>query len=195
MTALDLLGISLAALPILFGLSFVIFIQERRGAKHRFWNLASFLLSVAVLVNMGIMAVATVAAADAGKSLVERLLNDVFNLSLFTFILGVLLFLFRRSDRALYGAAEIVFAMGTAAFIGWQADGGTLTRLLGVAGALYIIVRGLDNLDVGLKSAKLTPFAAWIRRNVFRNSPELASAADQITEKDQCPRVSGADGS
>lgn len=68
-------------------------------------------------------------------------------------VVAVLLYFMRTAWRALYGAAEIVIGIAAC----WSGLGSSaaseLSARLTVASGVYIIVRGLDNLQQGVKTS------------------------------------------
>ncbi len=79
--------------------------------------------------------------------------------------LGWLLYGFRRSDRALYGIAEMGFGAMTAGYAAWSPDPALLPRVLALGAAIYIVVRGLDNMDAGKAAGSRT--GQWLSRNSY----------------------------
>jgi hypothetical protein len=67
---------------------------------------------------------------------------------------GVLLFLLRKYARIAYGTLEIILAViGLAGYPATAATGG-IPWLISLLALIYILVRGLDNVDVGIKEWK-----------------------------------------
>ncbi len=56
----------------------------------------------------------------------------------------------RVLQRAAYGALEIAFAVGAAATIGFNPHANPLINTIAVGTVVYVVVRGLDNLEQGL---------------------------------------------
>lgn len=77
-------------------------------------------------------------------------------------IIGYALYTYREFFRKLYGAFEVLVGLAMAAFSVWYASGrqivdtrtflsseASLAVLLGFISAIFIVVRGLDNMGVG----------------------------------------------
>jgi predicted lipid-binding transport protein (Tim44 family) len=78
-------------------------------------------------------------------------------LGLATFVLGTALYLFRCRRASWYGTLEIVVGVGAAAYVANQILGqasGSGGTIFAEAAALYVIVRGYDNIYKSLKGEK-----------------------------------------
>ena len=133
----------------------------------------------------------TIAGLDATKPVLDRVFQDVFNMALSTLALGTALFFFRLVERAWYGLAEVGFGLGTAAYVGWHPVDGTLPRLIAMAGAVYIVVRGMDNINIGRTSDRPGAFALWVNGQLFRNSPEPVLAQTEKPSSHEGPKPPG----
>lgn len=67
-------------------------------------------------------------------------------------LVGIGLYRFRTKHTVLYGLFECSFAIAGITFSVHTASNDSLSKLLSLAGGVYIIVRGLDNIDKGLTS-------------------------------------------
>lgn len=72
----------------------------------------------------------------------------------FGIVAGVLLFILRKLARIAYGALEIIVAI--IGLAGYPAPGetGGIPWLISLLALIYILVRGLDNVDVGIKERR-----------------------------------------
>lgn len=99
----------------------------------------------------------------------------------------------------LYGLSEIAFGVCAAGYVGWQAEGSTLSRLTAFGAAVYIVVRGFDNFCIGRDDVE-SLFALWFGsdevkqerrtrearlRGLLRNIPELYEPASEKGVTDQ----------
>jgi hypothetical protein len=176
------LGAALAAMAVWAS------VMRAQQPGLRRWRILATAPVILLPIVVGMMIWATLTGLDQTKPVLDRIFQDAGNMALATFALGLVLYIFRREERALYGVAEIAFGLATAAYVGWQATGGTMARLIAFAGAIYIVVRGLDNLDTARKAADGTPFTRWISGRKSRNSPEPAAEARGIDEAKQPPK-------
>lgn len=63
----------------------------------------------------------------------------------------------RRKQRIGYGAAEVLFGLGAAGVLAQHRPGDILTTGISIAAAVYVVVRGLDNIENGLLQPEQTP--------------------------------------
>ena len=70
------------------------------------------------------------------------------------FVVGLLFFRMRCTKPALYGSAEMVVGMVTLWFSATGPSESLLLKGIGMMGAVYVMVRGLDNLDRGLPEGR-----------------------------------------
>jgi hypothetical protein len=113
------------------------------------------------------------------------------------------LYLLRRSYRSIYGAIEVpvgIAAIAAAVLAPTSSDASVgmsdVSRLIGVLGGVYIIVRGLDNIDEGMvQLGEKLPgryylpirlrWERWVRRTgLSREGVQLAIKADRTNLKD-----------
>lgn len=74
--------------------------------------------------------------------------------SVFFFLFACGLYLLRTYMRSLYGMSEVVVG-GAAIWVGvGHASSEALTSVIVIAGAIYIVVRGIDNMFEGMKQLK-----------------------------------------
>lgn len=66
-------------------------------------------------------------------------------------LLGFGFWCFRLKQRAAYGMLEIAFGASAAAALAWTPSDSPITSAVGLAASVYVVVRGLDNVDQGLK--------------------------------------------
>ncbi len=78
-------------------------------------------------------------------------------------IFGIAFFWFRCRAPLYYGLSEIAAAIMTIAVSSSTTAGGGFGRIVGLLGAVYILVRGLDNMDKRLKGRELWAKVFWGR--------------------------------
>lgn len=69
-------------------------------------------------------------------------------------VAGVFLFLLRKYARVAYGAVEIIVAIIGLAGYPPTAQAGGIPWLISLLALIYILVRGLDNIDGGIKERR-----------------------------------------
>lgn len=89
---------------------------------------------------------------------------------------GWALWQLRRRQRVGYGLAEVLFGVAAALWIATTRSQDLMTTTLTAGAAIYVIVRGLDNIETGLKQEQYTPLQEqlckeWSKRRWNRNSP------------------------
>lgn len=114
---------------------------------------------------LGLVVAALLFAAWYFRHLLGQTL-PVWGLTASAALLGIALFWFRSRYRLSYGVIEVLFGLFTASRL---ANPSTFdfTFILQLAAGLYIIVRGLDNIEKGIEGTKIEP--PWKRifsRNV-----------------------------
>ena len=77
------------------------------------------------------------------------------------FLVATLMYLLKRANSVVYGGVELLVA-AVALSYATQADA-LLPRLLALASGIYIVVRGLDNMDKGV-SSELHKTLRWLFR-------------------------------
>lgn len=75
--------------------------------------------------------------------------------ALVVLIMGMILYIFRERYRFYYGLVEVSFSVALAYGLLLHVDGNGLGGLLGVIGAIYVTVRGIDNICTGYKLPRL----------------------------------------
>ena len=65
------------------------------------------------------------------------------------------LFIFREKQKFYYGLIEVSFSVALTYALLLHVDSTGLVGLLAVGGAIYVTVRGLDNMRTGYKSPNL----------------------------------------
>ncbi|QGW82118.1 hypothetical protein [Variovorax paradoxus] len=96
-----------------------------------------------------------------------------------TLLLGGTAFLFRLRLRCLYGISEV----GAGLFVAWfQVRGGSSGNLLSgafllafITAAVYLVVRGLDNVHQGWKAEPPDPFAALLKARLASKAQKQPS--------------------
>lgn len=152
------------ATPAFTSREFLVWLAQRPADEVAVANQALVHFQVAVIV-LGLLAAAlgltsAYFVARFGSELAVLLLASAgWAGFLFALPLGVLLFILRARKRFTYGAVETVFGMastmlGAAQFQAPDPNMGAAG--LAIAGGLYVIVRGLDNID----KAERNPLAA-----------------------------------
>jgi hypothetical protein len=108
-----------------------------------------------VLVYWGIVALSWGFRATLGW-LNLRLIHVILSFSVL--ILGIGAFVFKKKSRKWYGLVEIIVAWFTAVSISTRIVQGQLdlTTVMSLAGTIYIVSRGLDNIDYADENAKGT---------------------------------------
>lgn len=139
--------------------------QSLRFPNEKRWTIAGIVLSICAVICASSLIIVTVADLNPEKPVVDRVSIDVLPMMTAAVFLGLLLFGFRKSDRALYGIAEIGFGAMTAGYAAWSPDPAFLPRILALGAAVYIVVRGLDNIDVGKEAGTRT--GRWLSRNTY----------------------------
>jgi predicted permease len=76
-------------------------------------------------------------------------------------LVGIGLYRLRTKRTVLYGLFECSFAIAGIAFSVHTASNDSLSKLLSLAGGVYIIVRGLDNIDKGLTPLRRVRWALF----------------------------------
>ena len=85
-------------------------------------------------------------------------------------VLGISLYLLRKHRRGVYALLEISFAIITAwTAIGKLSTQGDLSVWLAFGGAAYLIVRGLDNLQISREEAKKTKASVDAKESSLQN--------------------------
>ncbi|MGQ3044553.1 MAG: hypothetical protein ACT6R7_02510 [Brevundimonas aurantiaca] len=75
---------------------------------------------------------------------------DAVLLAITVLSVGFGFWVLRVLQRAAYGALEIVFAVGAALTIGFNPHANPLINTIAAGTVVYVVVRGLDNLEQGL---------------------------------------------
>jgi succinate-acetate transporter protein len=116
----------------------------------------SWLATRMVLVYWGIVALSWGFRAMLGW-LNLRFIHVVLSVSVL--ILGIGAFIFKKKSRKWYGLVEIIVAWFTAVSISTRIVQGQLdlTTIMSLAGTIYIVSRGLDNIDYDDENAKGLP--------------------------------------
>lgn len=89
---------------------------------------------------------------SSGITFIEFYAPAIFNspwAAAFAATVGVGLFFLRRNWLGMYGAVEIVGAAATLIICGFTAYGSTFQRASALLGAMYFLVRGMDNAEKG----------------------------------------------
>jgi peptidoglycan/LPS O-acetylase OafA/YrhL len=145
-------------------------LRQLRYPHQKRWSIAAVGLSILAVLCAASTIIVTLTDLDPTKPLVDRVSIDVLPMMTSALFIGFLLYWFRRSDRALYGIAEIGFGAMTAGYAAWSPDPSVLPRVLALGAAVYIVVRGLDNIDAGKLAGSKT--GQWLTDIESRNSPE-----------------------
>jgi len=85
-------------------------------------------------------------------ALLSAMSNPIFVLP--ALFCGVMLYVIRTKYLVIYGAVELIVSAVTVWFVINSPAPDLLTKSLGMLGALYILVRGLDNISKGLPQAQ-----------------------------------------
>jgi rRNA-processing protein FCF1 len=84
---------------------------------------------------------------------------------------GYLLYLLRTHRRTWYGAVEIIVGVGTSIYLAYtETEILDPDRLFKLAAALYVIVRGLDNIERGLEETQSRYYPTWTW--IWRKAPK-----------------------
>lgn len=168
------------AIWIVGPLLFWAFYKGVQQPERRIWQTLSTLGGVVVLVMSVCVFVTIILDLGREKSSVDRFFEDAVPLTGVALGLGGMLFTLRKADRALYGLAEIGFAALTAGYAAWFPEHGFFPRLLALGAAIYIVVRGLDNVDQGRTSG--SSVGVWLNARLSRDNPEQAKGGWEIVE-------------
>lgn len=160
----------LPAAAVTFSLMFM----SAKQPRSRLWRTIYFLLGGMFILTGLVALMTTIVLLGPGKPLLDRVFEDVITVVLVVLASGGLLFLLRQADRFAYGVVEIVSAAIVAGYTAWTPDGGPVARALALLAAIYIVVRGCDNLQVGwvaeTKTARV--YGAWLAGRRKRGDPE-----------------------
>lgn len=96
-------------------------------------------------LGFGLLLARTLSKLGEGDALM-----DSFALAVAAFVVGFGLWTFRKFQRGAYGAVEIVFGVAAAASIAWSPGSSPVANTLALAASIYVVVRGLDNVDNGI---------------------------------------------
>lgn len=120
------------------------------------WQRISAITALAALTLLALPLAVIVVKLIGG---IERVISS----PLFAFPVlcaGIILYRLRGTQPFAYGISEFCVAV-VAIFVSITATNqGTLAKLLGIMGGIYIMIRGLDNIDKGLTSTS-TLRAKW----------------------------------
>ncbi len=75
--------------------------------------------------------------------------------TLISLLFGICLFIFREKQKFYYGLVEVSFSVALTYALLLHLDSTGLGGLLAAGGAIYVTVRGLDNMRTGYKSPNL----------------------------------------
>lgn len=81
-------------------------------------------------------------------------------------IVGLLLFWLRKKNLGFYGAIEIVGAGVTLVVVAFNSYGSTAQRASALLGAIYFLIRGLDNAE---KGELLSKIRVWVARGAIKS--------------------------
>ncbi|MBN8676200.1 MAG: hypothetical protein J0L56_18860 [Chitinophagales bacterium] len=86
---------------------------------------------------------------------------NIWGTLILVFISGIVFFLFRTNYRMFYGALEFLFGfyVSTRVFTekGFDYDTIGIVEIIQIVGGIYVMVRGLSNIDDGIKGTRLEP--------------------------------------
>jgi hypothetical protein len=157
------LAVSFASAGISQGLANVLieYLRERLRSDERFLSRATrlaglLLLGTAVLfgVAVGLYYFAEDIVAAALSALSRAGTRGPLLLAAVGTLAGILLFLMRKFARIAYGALEIIIAIIGLAGYPPTAQSGGIPWLISLLALVYILVRGLDNVDCGFKERR-----------------------------------------
>lgn len=159
-------------------------------------RIALFCALPGLLFVAGAMMAKTIIGVGPNKPLLDRIFEDVTMTAVCVGSFGFLLFQVRAVDRAAYGLLEVASALLIAGYVAWSADEGPLARTLALLAATYIVVRGLDNVQVGFSEGTKTAevYRSWHRRAAIRKSRNSHGAGTPTSRKastDQSNNPSG----
>lgn len=189
----------LSMLPAV-AVAFAMFMIAPNRPRGRMWQ-AAFILAGGMFCLVGLASLATtILLLGPGKPLLDRIFEDVFTVAGTVLMLGVMMFWLRRIDRFAYGLVEIASALIMAGYTAWAPDGGPVARVLALLAAIYIVVRGCDNLQIGYSAERgaAKAYRSWqasrsVRRS--RNIPEGLDPRADISPKDQSSKPPSPSGS
>lgn len=137
--------------------------MTRRPAPSR-WRFGLYASLFAAMVMMCSMIAVSINGLSAEKPMLDRIFSDAAMMVIAAGGMGYILFVLRGVDRAMYGVAEVVFALLSAGIVGWQASEDNFARYVAIAAAIYVVVRGLDNIQTGRTADEPTIFAHWLNK-------------------------------
>lgn len=105
-------------------------------------------------------------------------MNDGISLAVAALVLGFGLWLFRKIQRVAYGAVEVAFGTLAAALLAWAPSDSPVANTIALAASVYVVVRGLDNVDQGL------PGGLWSRLPLRWPEPRTAPLPDPATRSE-----------
>lgn len=77
-------------------------------------------------------------------------------------IIAIMLYVVRKRAQGIYGLLEIIGAVGTMIVVASTKYGSAASRAAALLGAVYFLIRGLDNADKGNLGPQL---AGWLRQS------------------------------
>ena len=120
------------------------------------------------LVSGIFITLATILVKNNFQSIYETL--NVWGTLVLLLVTGIIFFLFRTNYRMFYGTLEFLFGfyVSTRVFTEKNFDYNTvgLFELIQIVGGIYVMVRGLSNIDDGIKGTGLEP--KWKKITRFR---------------------------
>jgi len=80
--------------------------------------------------------------------------------------IGIGLYRLRGNNPTVYGIGEVLVSLVTILFSIASAANGLLATSLGLLGGIYVMVRGLDNIDKGLPPSWRTSWDKWFPKRI-----------------------------
>lgn len=111
------------------------------------------------LVSVILITLSIIIVKNNFQSIYETL--NVWGTLVLLFVTGIIFFLFRTKYRMFYGTLEFVFGfyVSTRVFTEKNFDYTTIgiVEIIQIVGGIYVMVRGLSNVDDGIKGTRLEP--------------------------------------
>jgi hypothetical protein len=140
---------ALLCLCFAFSINFVVSLLSQWNPSDRAQTGAamfftSMIASAVVLLCSAIGVLISNMVRDSQRTLTSSWLVPIL------LLVGIGLYRLRTKHTVMYGLFECSFAIAGITFSVHTASNDSLSKLLSLAGGVYIIVRGLDNIDKGL---------------------------------------------
>ncbi|WP_150787815.1 hypothetical protein [Pseudomonas fluorescens] len=119
--------------------------------RYQFLQVAALLLFSAWIFQKAILLTLAQGFEEKIRFVAENSLYSTFS----ALTLGLALYAFREKYKFYYGLIEVSFSAALTYVLILHLESNGLAGLLAVGGAVYVTVRGIDNMYTGFKSPKL----------------------------------------